>query len=229
MTHALVEVRGLVQRYPAVDQAPRDILCGLDLDVEAGESVAIVGPSGCGKSTLLNVIGALLPPTSGTVRFDGRDLADLSEDERAGLRRDEIGYVFQSHHLLPQLSAIENVLVPTLVGGGNRRALAARAASLLGDVGLADRTGHRPAQLSGGECQRVAVVRALINEPRVILADEPTGSLDGEAAEQLATLLCDLQKKASVALLTVTHAPTLAARMQRVLEMRDGKLVGAST
>jgi lipoprotein-releasing system ATP-binding protein len=233
MAAPLVELKGLVKRFdPPEDSdagaaaAAPDVLRGIDLEVFPGESIAVVGPSGSGKSTLLNIIGALLPPTSGTVRFDGADLGAMSGDELAALRNREIGYVFQAHHLLPQCTALENVLIPTLVHGddASRRQSVERARSLLGDVGLGDRVAHRPAQLSGGECQRVAVVRSLINRPRLLLADEPTGSLDQRAADQLGELLCSLNETESVALVTVTHSERLAARMRREFELRDGQL-----
>ena len=227
MATPLVEVKGLIKRFAEleVSDAP-DVLRGIDLEILAGESIAIVGPSGSGKSTLLNIIGALLPPTSGTVSFDGADLSAMSGDELAELRNREIGYVFQAHHLLPQCTALENVLIPTLVNSdkASRRKSVARARFLLDHVGLGERLAHRPAQLSGGECQRVAVVRSLINRPRLLLADEPTGSLDQRAADQLGELLCALNEAESVALVTVTHSERLAARMRRVFELTDGQL-----
>ena len=198
----------------------------VDLRVDSAESIAVVGPSGSGKSTLLHIIGGLLPPTEGCVRFAGNDLADLSKDELAAFRNLEIGYVFQAHHLLPQCTALENVLVPTLVltDKARRRASVERARALLSRVGLGARLDHRPANLSGGECQRVAVIRALINEPRLLLADEPTGSLDSAAADQLGALLCELNATESITLITVTHSERLADRMQRTLELVGGEL-----
>jgi ABC-type lipoprotein export system ATPase subunit len=174
----------------------------------------------------LNVIGGLLPPTEGEVLFQGRDLGAMSPDQLASLRNLEIGYVFQAHHLLPQCTALENVLLPTLVleDRAQRREAAERAQSLLRDVGLEHRLAHRPARLSGGECQRVAVVRALINRPRLLLADEPTGSLDARAADQMGEILCELNEKESVALIAVTHSDSLADRMQRTYQLRDGQL-----
>lgn len=164
------------------------------------------------------------------MRFDGTDLATMDADARAALRNRQIGFVFQSHHLLPQCTALENVLIPTLASrdAAVRRDAHARAQALLADVGLGDRLTHPPARLSGGECQRVAVVRALINRPRLLLADEPTGALDARAADQLADLLCELNARERVALVTVTHAERLAARMQRAFELRDGVLVATS-
>lgn len=214
----LAELRGITRRFADVD-----VLRDIDLEIRAGESIAVVGPSGSGKSTLLNILGGLLPPSTGSVLFDGRDLASLDADELAAFRNREIGYVFQSHHLLPQCSALENVLIPTLVRKDDSDQ-DKRARHLLEAVGLQARMGHRPAQLSGGECQRVAVVRALINRPRLLLADEPTGSLDAKASDQLGELLCRLNETESVALVTVTHSQKLAARMGRQFELRDGAL-----
>ncbi|MEM7199043.1 MAG: ABC transporter ATP-binding protein [Planctomycetota bacterium] len=227
MTDTLIELRGVTKRY--ADGAP-PVLHDIDLDIAAGESVAIVGPSGCGKSTLLHIIGALLEPSAGTVHFAGTDLTTLDADATAALRNRELGFVFQAHHLLPQCTALENVLLPTLVATdrAQRQRAQERARTLLADVGLGDRADHRPGQLSGGECQRVAVVRALINEPRALLADEPTGSLDGANAEHLADLLVELNAKDRVALVVVTHSERLAARMQRCLELRAGALAEAA-
>ena len=226
----LLELAGVEKRYEATgDAAAATVLRSVDLRIAPGESVAVVGPSGSGKSTLLNIIGALDRPTAGKVVLQGSDLAKLSEGELAELRNRAIGFVFQLHHLLPQCSVLENVLVPTLAGGPERRAEKpeARARRLLERVGLSDRLSHRPGQLSGGERQRVAVVRALINEPRLLLADEPTGSLDRAAADNLAQLLGDLNREEGVALLVITHSLELARQMSRVLELRDGTLVPA--
>jgi ABC-type lipoprotein export system ATPase subunit len=197
----------------------RTILDGISLTVEAGESVAIVGPSGSGKSTLLNLMGALDAPTAGTVKLNGRDLTGLLDEELAGIRNREIGFIFQAHHLLPQLTVLENALLPVLSGGPDERVL-----TLLQRVGLGRRLSLRPGQLSGGESQRVAVVRALINRPKLLLADEPTGALDHATAESLADLLVQLNREEGVALVTVTHWPALAQRMARRYELRDGKL-----
>jgi len=206
------------------------VLRGVSLSVAAGESLAIVGPSGCGKSTLLNLIGALDRPTSGRVLLNGTDLASLDDKRLALVRNREIGFVFQLHHLLPQCTVLENVLVPTLVAGAMSpgETPEQRAKRLLDRVGLADRADYFPGQLSGGERQRVAVVRALINAPNLLLADEPTGSLDRASAETLAALLVELNREEKVTLLLVTHALDLAGRMGRVLELRDGELRGAA-
>jgi ABC-type lipoprotein export system ATPase subunit len=223
----LLRLTAVAKRYddPGGGQPP-EVLKGVDLQLEGGESLAIVGPSGSGKSTLLNIIGTLDQPTSGTVLLDGRDLSALSDGEQAGIRNRELGFIFQSHHLLPQCTVLENVLVPTLVvrGGAARGGAEARAKGLLERVGLSDRLTHRPGQLSGGERQRVAVVRALINQPKLLLADEPTGSLDRAAADNLAQLLVELNKETGVTLILVTHALDLAERMARVKELRDGIL-----
>jgi len=220
-TAALAELRGVTRRFADVE-----VLQDVDLEIHSGESIAVVGPSGSGKSTLLNMLGGLLPPSAGSVLFEGRDLSTLGVDELAAFRNKEIGYVFQTHHLLPQCNALENVLIPTLVrkDRADRGAVVERARYLLEEVGLGPRTGHRPAQLSGGECQRVAVVRALINGPRLLLADEPTGSLDAKASDQLGELLCKLNETESVALLAVTHSDKLARRMGRMFELCDSTL-----
>jgi lipoprotein-releasing system ATP-binding protein len=203
------------------------VLRDVNFQLTAGEAIAIVGPSGSGKSTLLNIIGTLDRPDRGSVRLDDRDLTTLSERELAAVRARKIGFVFQLHHLLPQCTVLENVLVPTLAGGPERRAEAPeeRARRLLERVGLSGRLSHRPGQLSGGERQRAAVVRALINEPKLLLADEPTGSLDRAAAENLSQLLVELNREEGVSLIVVTHALPLAAQMSRVLALEDGTLV----
>ncbi len=225
---ALLELEGVTKTYgPVGTGAEVRVLDGLDLALQAGEALAIVGPSGCGKSTLLNLVGGLDRPTAGTVRVDGEDLARLSEPALAAIRNRRIGFVFQQHHLLPQCTLLENVLIPTLPLRGSasdRRAAAGRAAALLERVGLADRQDHRPGQLSGGEAQRAAVVRALINRPALLLADEPTGSLDGDSAEALGDLLADLNRSEGVALILVTHSLDLARRIARVRRLDHGRL-----
>jgi ABC-type lipoprotein export system ATPase subunit len=223
----LLELVGVGKAYPGVaDAAGPRVLEGLDLGVSAGESLAVVGPSGCGKSTLLNIIGTLDRPTSGKVLLAGQDLATMTDGQLAALRSRQIGFVFQLHHLLPQCTILENVLLPTLAAGGERTAaqMRAEALRLLNRVGLSHRLHYRPGQLSGGECQRAAVVRALINSPRLILADEPTGSLDRASADELGRLLVELNRDESVTLIVVTHSLDLAALMGRRLELRAGKL-----
>jgi len=218
----LLDIRALGKGYGGTP-----VLQACDLQVRAGETLAVVGPSGCGKSTLLNCIGGLELPDSGAVLIDGRDIAHLDDGARARLRAETIGMVFQDHHLLPQLSAVENVLLPTLAlrGGGMTRAEALeRALALLAQVQLADKRDRRPGELSGGERQRVAVARALINRPRLLLADEPTGALDRAMAEQLADLLLALNREHRTALVLVTHAEALAKRMARMVTLVGGRL-----
>ena len=217
----------ITKRYaPAEDQATADVLRGVSMVVGAGESVAIMGPSGSGKSTLLNIMGTLDRPTDGQVLLGETNLAELSDRQLAVVRNRQIGIVFQDHHLLPQCTALENVLVPTIVHSdqAQRRDAEARARRLFDRVGLSDRLHHRPGQLSGGEQQRTAVVRALVNAPRLMLADEPTGCLDQASARSLAVLLVELNREERVTLIVVTHAPDLACRMQRQFELRDGVL-----
>jgi ABC-type lipoprotein export system ATPase subunit len=221
---AILELAGVTKSYASPEGVETQVLRGIDLTLSKGESLAIAGPSGCGKSTLLNIIGTLDRPSSGRVVLDGRDVSALAETQLAAVRSQVIGFVFQLHHLLPQCSILENVLVPTLVVKEPGDA-EARARALLERVGLSHRLSHRPGQLSGGECQRAAVVRALINRPKLLLADEPTGSLDRGSAEALAKLLGELNREEGVALIYVTHAADLAARAGRVLELQDGRLV----
>jgi lipoprotein-releasing system ATP-binding protein len=215
--------------------APGDgvsVLKGVSLQVTAGEALTIVGPSGSGKSTLLQIMGTLDTVTSGEVRLTGRDVSHLNETEVAAVRNRELGFVFQSHFLLPHCTVMENVLVPTLAQSGDANQTGekaqGRAERLLKRVGLEARLHHRPGELSGGERQRVAVVRALINRPQLLLADEPTGSLDHTMAAQLWELLLELNREEKVTLIVVTHARELALRMERVLELRDGKLLPLS-
>lgn len=200
------------------------VLRDISLEIAASESVAIVGPSGCGKSTLLNILGTLDAPDSGQIIFDGESILKSTPEQLAALRSQKIGFIFQLHHLMPQCSVLENVLLPVLALKKQPPGVRQRAEDLLRQVGLQDRMNWRPAQLSGGERQRVAVVRALINEPRLILADEPTGALDEKNADSLTTLLLDLQKTTGTSLVMVTHHPDQAARMGRVLKIHEGSL-----
>ncbi|MHC4645750.1 MAG: ABC transporter ATP-binding protein [Planctomycetota bacterium] len=204
------------------------VLKDITLKVEKGASFAIVGPSGSGKSTLLNIIGALDRPTSGRVLLDGRDLAKLNDAQLAAIRNKEIGFVFQLHHLLPQCTVLENVLVPTLADRNRPSNEEARqqALDMLNRVGLEDWALHRPGELSGGQRQRVAVVRALINKPKLLLADEPTGSLDRDASDSISKLLVELNRSEGVTLIVVTHSAGLAEHMERVFELSDGLLKG---
>jgi lipoprotein-releasing system ATP-binding protein len=209
---------GLAQSKP--------VLRGVSLNLDRGQSLVITGPSGSGKSTLLNIIGALDNPTGGRVVFDGRDLSGLSDTELARVRNRDIGFVFQLHHLLPQCTVLENVLVPSLAGEDkkNHKEIQTRALKLLERVGLADFMQYRPGELSGGQRQRAAVVRALINRPGLLLADEPTGSLDSESADNIARLLAELNKSEQVAMIVVTHSQHLAEIFGHVMELHDGRL-----
>ena len=202
------------------------VLKDITLKLNEGESLVVVGPSGSGKSTLLNIIGALDRPTRGRVLFDGRNLADLDESELARIRNQQIGFVFQLHHLLPQCTVLENVLVPMLADKkrSSMKEIRDRAEYLLQRVGLKEFMLYRPAELSGGQRQRVAVVRALINSPKLLLADEPTGSLDRDSSENIADLLVELNHSEKVTLIVVTHSLSLAGRMGQVMELSDGLL-----
>ncbi|MFI4913799.1 MAG: ABC transporter ATP-binding protein [Steroidobacterales bacterium] len=201
-----------------------EVLRSLQLRIRTGERLAIIGASGSGKTTLLQILGGLDRPDGGTVKIDGRDIHALSEGERGALRNRTIGFVYQFHHLLAEFSALENVALPLLVRRMPARAAAERARALLARVGLADRAEHRPHQLSGGERQRTAVARALVTEPRLVLADEPTGNLDGRNAEQVFALMLELNRELCTSLVVVTHDVRLAARMDRVLELDGGCL-----
>ena len=208
---------------------PIRVLRGVDLVVHRGETVSIVGPSGAGKSTLLHVLGGLDLPTSGSIALGGRDLSRMSDQELARVRNEFVGFVFQFHHLLRDFTALENVMMPQLIAGVDRSRARKRAMNLLDQVGLSERVEHRPAKLSGGEQQRVAVARALANEPPALLADEPSGNLDRETSERLHSVLFDLVKHHDTALVVVTHNAALAERTDRVLELRDGVLRRASS
>ena len=222
----LLELRNVTKTYRAPDGGDAvDVLRGANLQVAAGESLAITGPSGSGKSTALNLIGALDRADSGEVVVDGRDLEKLGDEELASYRNTTVGFIFQLHHLLPQCTILENMLIPTLAARQrDPAALDLRAKSLLDAVGLAHRLHHRPGELSGGERQRVAVARALINQPKLLLADEPTGALDRTNATRLTSLLLELNRSQGVTLVMVTHALDLAQRMGRVFELLDGQL-----
>ena len=221
----LLQLENISREFPSAENGePLRVLRGLSLEIGPGESIAIVGPSGCGKSTLLNIIGTLDQPTTGKVTLDGQDLSTLNDNALAELRNREMGFIFQSHHLLPQCTVMENVLVPTLAHGQATATDEERGRRLLERVDLGDRLAHRPGQLSGGERQRVAVVRALINQPKLLLADEPTGALDQATADKLGQLLVELNQEENVTLSTGTHAAELANRMARTLELMDGHL-----
>ena len=224
---AFLEVKNLTKAYPApVGGSSSMVFSEINLEAKAGSSLAIVGPSGSGKSTLLNLIGGLDVPTSGDVLVDGQRVHDLSAEEAARFRNLTLGFVFQSHHLLPSLTALENIMVPALAGHGGPagEALRVRAEELLSKVGLSDRANHLPGQMSGGEKQRVAVARALLHKPRLILADEPTGALDQANAEGLIDLLIALNREHHTTLVVVTHAIPLARKMEESWSFSGGNL-----
>ncbi|WP_142847024.1 ABC transporter ATP-binding protein [Telmatospirillum sp. J64-1] len=202
-----------------------DVLQGANLEVRVGEIVALVGPSGAGKSTLLHIAGLLERPDAGEVMVGGEGTAKLSDDRRTELRRSHLGFVYQYHHLLPEFSAIENVILPQMIAGKTRKAAAERAMELLTKMGLAKRAEHRPGQLSGGEQQRVAICRALANKPRLLLADEPTGNLDPHTSEGVFDELLRLVRDQGLAALIATHNPDLARRMDRTITLQEGTLV----
>lgn len=218
----LLRVRGIRKTYRS-DGVSFAALRGVDLEIGAGELVALTGGSGCGKSTLLGVLGALLPPDGGAVELDGIDVYALDHEARADLRREYLGFVFQQFHLVPSLSALENVMLPLCVSRVPLAERAERAREALDRVGLAERARRLPSQLSGGEQQRVAIARALVNEPPLLLADEPTGNLDTRTGDEVFDLLRELHA-AGETVLMVTHNPDLAGRAERVLRMRDGRL-----
>ena len=226
----MIEVNNLTKTYQTPGESVQ-VLAGLDLKVTAGEALAIIGPSGCGKTTLLNLLGALDLPDTGSIRINGEDITRLTPEQASRFRNRSLGFVFQQHHLLPQLTVLENVLVPRLAGGWDEPAAATeqRAAELLEKVGLSQRLQHLPWQLSGGEKLRTAVARALLNQPRLVLADEPTGLLDPAATSAVADLLLDLNRNEGVTMIVVTHNADLARQIGRTVELRNGTLreVGA--
>ena len=223
-TGPVVRIEDVWKEFPTATE-PLQVLRGTTLEVAAGEIVTIVGASGSGKSTLLNIIGALDRPTSGNVEVAGRDINVLWDEALAELRNRYMGFVFQFHHLLPEFSAQENVALPALMAGTTREEAMERALELLGSVGLMERADNRPAKLSGGEQQRVAVARALSNNPRLLLADEPSGNLDYATSESLHELLWELNESTGQTLILVTHNQDLAARSPRVLELAKGQLI----
>jgi len=224
---APVEARGIEKSFVGGDGSELRILRGVDLRVAEGEAVAIVGASGAGKSTLLHLLGALDRPTGGQVLLGGEPVSGLDDEALAAARNRHVGFVFQFHHLLREFTALENVMMPALIAGAPFGEADARARELLDAVGVAERTGHKPRQLSGGEQQRVAVARALVNEPLVLLADEPSGNLDTETSDRLHDLLFRLREERALSMVLVTHNRDLAARADRVLRLANGRLEGS--
>ncbi|MDH5400042.1 MAG: ABC transporter ATP-binding protein [Cyclobacteriaceae bacterium] len=224
----LLKLNNIHKSYNTDQGGPvKKVLEGISMELDQGENMAILGPSGSGKSTLLNIIGALDRPDSGDVVFEGNAINDYTEDQLAGFRNQQVGFIFQSHHLLPQCSVLENVLVPTLPlkDPKLKKECFERAQELIKEVGLWEQKDQLPGTISGGECQRVAVIRALINKPKLLLADEPTGSLDRKNAQGIASLLMELNKGFNTALIIVTHSLEIGAQMSRAFDLVDGQLV----
>lgn len=220
----ILRAEALVKSYVDSDGSELTILKGVDLEVRSGEVVSVVGASGAGKSTLLHLLGGLDRPSGGEIYLEGRPLSRLDEPALAELRNRKIGFVFQFHHLLREFSALENIMMPLLIGDVDRTRARSRAEELIRAVGLADRRHHRPAQLSGGERQRVAVARALVNDPALLLADEPSGNLDNQTSERLHETFFELRAQRKLAMVLVTHNRELAGRADRVLQLHDGRL-----
>ncbi len=226
---ALLEARGIRKVYVSGDGEPLEVLRGVDVEAHRGEFVAIVGASGAGKSTLLHLLGALDGPTGGDVWLDGSRYADLDERGQAELRNRKLGFVFQFHHLLREFTAFENVMMPLLIGGMAPRQARSRAEEMLSQVGLAGRMSHRPAELSGGEQQRCAVARALVHDPSLVLADEPSGNLDHANSDRLHEVFFRLAREYETAVVVVTHNRQLAGRADRILLLDDGRLATVSS
>lgn len=224
MNDLTLDVAGITKAYNTGKPNAVTVLQGVDLQVKKGEVVALVAPSGAGKSTLLHIAGLLDTPDAGTVAIGGRDMTRLGDRKRTAVRRDEVGFIYQFHHLLPEFSAIENIVLPQLANGKSQGEATARALDLLSRVGIAERADHRPAALSGGEQQRVAFCRALANQPALLLADEPTGNLDPETSDRVFGALMDLVRGTGLAAVIATHNMELAARMDRIVRLTAGKL-----
>jgi lipoprotein-releasing system ATP-binding protein len=227
MSNAALELQGVQQRFRQAGNGWLDVIRRADLQLNPGEMVALVGPSGSGKSTLLHISGLLEHQADGDVIIEGTPTRGLSDDRRTALRRTTMGFVYQHHHLLPEFSALENVVVPLMIAGRSRAEARVRATALLQRVGLGERLGHRPAKLSGGEQQRVAIARALANAPAVVLADEPTGNLDVHTADHVFAMLAQLVREDRVAAMIATHNLEIARRMDRSVTIQDGILVAA--
>ena len=224
MSDLLLELNALEKAYHRGHPNQINVLNGANLDVKRGEIIALVAPSGAGKSTLLHIAGLLDTPDAGEVKFQGEILNSMSDRKRTAIRRREIGFIYQFHHLLPEFSALENVMLPQLANGQSRSLAKSRAAELLSKVGIAERADHRPAELSGGEQQRVAFCRALANAPKVLLADEPTGNLDQTTSEQVFETLVSVVRQTGLSAVIATHNPQLAAQMDRTVTLKNGML-----
>ena len=223
MSDPRLQLSDIKQTFHQGDAA-LEVLKGVNLDIRAGETVALIGPSGSGKSTLLQIAGLLEKAQSGEVAVKGAGVNELNDLARTEIRRKELGFVYQYHHLLPEFSAVENIVLPQMIAGISKKIARERAAQLLASMGLEDRASHRPARLSGGEQQRVAIARALANEPQILLADEPTGNLDPSTADDVFDLLLGLVRDAGVCALIATHNPEIAERMDRIVKLEDGRL-----
>lgn len=222
--HAILTVRGLCKNYVQANYT-LNVLNNVDLDIEKGEIVALVGPSGSGKSTLLQLIGLLDTPSSGEMSIQGEVVNGLKDAKRTQLRQRSLGFIYQFHYLLPEFSALENVVIPQMIAGKSQKEAAERAEQALRDLKLGDRLEHRPGTLSGGEQQRVAIARALINNPQLLLADEPTGNLDPETSEDVFDILIDHVRRADVGAIIATHNMDLAEKMDRILELKSGRIM----
>jgi len=218
----LIEIRNIIRDFPLGSEIVH-VLKGIDLDIDKGEYVAFMGPSGSGKSTLMNLLGCLDTPTAGSYQLNGRDVSQMTDDELADVRNNEIGFVFQTFNLLPRTTALDNVALPMVYAGASKSARNARAEEVLTDVGLADRMDHKPNQLSGGQRQRVAVGRALVNKPSIILADEPTGNLDSKTGVEIMALFDEIHAAGNTVIL-VTHEEEIAEHAHRVIRLRDGMI-----
>jgi len=227
-TAPVLELDGIVRIYRTPGAPPLEVLRGASMAIARGELVALVAPSGAGKSTLLHVAGLLEWPDGGDVLIGGRSCGTMTDDARTAVRRGDVGFVYQFHHLLPEFSALENVAIPKMIAGAGRGRAQEEAMALLESVGLKDRAAHRPARLSGGEQQRVAMVRALANGPKLLLADEPTGNLDVHTADSVFDMMLKLVRETGLSALVATHNPDLARRMDRAVTIADGKLVGTT-
>lgn len=220
MTNIILNAENICKNYKQAEGADLEILHNITLQLRQGEITALVGPSGSGKSTLLHILGLLDAPTSGALAIGGHDVSMLDDDKRTKLRRSEIGFVYQFHHLLPEFSAVENIVLPQMIAGVSKSDAQSRAQTLLQRLKLDHRAGHRPARLSGGEQQRVAIARALANKPKLLLADEPTGNLDPHTAEEVFQLFMTVVRKTGIAALIATHNMDLARRMDRIIELK---------